>query len=174
MSNGKGQILQKRLFTGSAVSPMGKVRDVWRGHLGLSTDDDLRPIIGSLVIMSGISEWHLEERLEARLAKAGLVAVDPGSARHAYADLAKAFIDQGNTDFDAFRVARLFRMAQPDPRAGVPIQGYNANLEYGVAEFKDASSRRTSLATVARRIRASLRPCAFHLSSLRSGSNPRR
>ena len=101
VSNGEGQILQERLFTGSAVSPMGKVRDVWRGHLGLSSNDDLRPIIGSLAIMSGIPERHLEERLEARLTKAGLVAVDPASARHAYADLAKAFIDQGNTEFDA-------------------------------------------------------------------------
>jgi hypothetical protein len=101
ISGGYGPIRLDRLFEGGPQSAVGKLRDNWRASLGLSNIDDLRPLLSHLAIHSGLPTWMLETNLECALVRAHLKPVDIASARHSYADLARAFIDRDDIDFDA-------------------------------------------------------------------------
>ena len=67
-------LLVGRLFQGATdKSRMGKVRKLWREHLGLSDDNELRDIVGSLRIFEGHSS--LEDVRGAINAKAKVVGL---------------------------------------------------------------------------------------------------
>lgn len=64
-------LLTERLFDGSTdKSTTGKVRKLWREHLGLATDEELRAIVDGLRILDGhrsLDEVREEINLKARL-----------------------------------------------------------------------------------------------------------
>jgi hypothetical protein len=95
-----------RLFDGTTdASAMGKVRRLWREHLGYD-DDKLRLVARTLGVTQRLESGDdLRERLNDRFASTGLIRVPPAEAGFFYDDLIGKLHAQGRKEFDrdAFR-----------------------------------------------------------------------
>jgi len=59
ISNNDKTVLLEKLFDGTTdQSRMGKVRKLWREHLGLASDDELRTIVSGLRVFEGYLSLH--------------------------------------------------------------------------------------------------------------------
>ena len=95
-----------RLFDGTTdASAMGKVRRLWREHLGYD-DEKLRLVARTLGVTQRLESGNdLRERLNDRFAATGLIRVPQAEAGFFYDDLIGKLHAQGRKEFDrdAFR-----------------------------------------------------------------------
>lgn len=84
-----GAIRLDQLFDGSTDrSKYGKIRKKWREHLGLATDDDLRPILRQLrIIHNAPSGEGIDEDVNFALAGVGLQTLQSDKRTNPYPDL---------------------------------------------------------------------------------------
>lgn len=102
-----GRIRWDRLSQGGPKSGTGKVRDAWKQHLSLTSDDDLRITLAPLRIRIGPHADELNTWLNDRLRLAGLAPVDEGAQTHPYCDLCRTFVKTGQRVFDRAAIERL-------------------------------------------------------------------
>ena len=90
-----------RLFDGTTDrSRMGRVRKLWREHLGID-DDALRRVVRVFAVAeTPESMMRLRERLDERFAYVGLKRVPAAESTFVYDGLAAALLAQGRIDFD--------------------------------------------------------------------------
>jgi len=94
-----GKILWDRLSKGGPRSKMGKVREAWKKHLGLDSDEELRRTIAPVRIRSGPHLDEIKSRLNDKLCIAGLVPVVEEALSHPYDDLSRSFVKCGRSIF---------------------------------------------------------------------------
>jgi SMODS-associated and fused to various effectors sensor domain len=79
----------------------GRIRHVWRRHLGLASDDELRPILSLLQIYDGhASTLELINRVNDRLRSVGLTTIDASRTDNRYDDLIHKLKGRGINTFD--------------------------------------------------------------------------
>jgi SMODS-associated and fused to various effectors sensor domain len=89
-----------RLFDGKDGSAMGKVRKMWREHLGLD-EEALRHVARTLGVTQRLESGEdLRERLNDRFAANGLIRVPNAEAGFFYDDLIAKLHAQGRKQFD--------------------------------------------------------------------------
>lgn len=91
----------KTLFTGKTPrSRMGAVRQCWCDHLGID-DDALAPFAATLSICDNVwSMGEIRERMDDRLASAGLRGVPVSQSGYLYDDLVLKLHNEGDVDLD--------------------------------------------------------------------------
>lgn len=91
VSGNDKSLLTERLFDGRTDrSRMGKVRKLWREHLGLATDDELRSVVTGLRILEGhrsLDEVRSEINTKAHFV--GLVPCNASTSDFRYDELAR-------------------------------------------------------------------------------------
>jgi SMODS-associated and fused to various effectors sensor domain len=95
-----GELNLDRLFAGGPGSVTGVVRAMWRSHLGLASDADLRTVLESFRLIE-YSPDAINRTLECTLDSVGLRLVPADSLRHPYVDLAHGFVKTRQREFDA-------------------------------------------------------------------------
>jgi hypothetical protein len=78
----------------TAKSATGALRQEWRDHLGLATDEELRQVISGLRLSQSGSIDDLRRRLNENLMMAGLHAIDVSSDVDPYQELARELLKQ--------------------------------------------------------------------------------
>lgn len=99
VSASDGRIRWEVLSKGGVGSKMGRVREAWKQHIGLKSDDELRRTLAPVRIRQGQQLQEMAEQLNQRLRLAGLIPVKEGSLTHPYDDLSRAFIKEGRVAF---------------------------------------------------------------------------
>lgn len=96
-----GEIRLEVLFDGTGPgSVMGRVRTMWREHLQLSTDDQLRQVLMPLRIRAGAGDLSdVQDRLNDKLLNAGLQPVDADAHVHPYDDMIRKVRADGTSEF---------------------------------------------------------------------------
>lgn len=91
----------QRLFDGTtSASAMGKVRDAWASHLGI-THDELKHVARTLAISQRLeSGADFRERLNDRFHKVGMMQVPLSQAGYPYDDLIMKLHAQRRNEFD--------------------------------------------------------------------------
>ena len=121
IGKGNDAIDVNRLFTGKTErSTMGRVRRLWREHLGIS-DDELRNLARVLAVAeSSESLATLRERLDERFAAVGMRRVPAAESAFFYDDLIVKLFGQGSSEFDreGFRCMARREGLLRTPRAG--------------------------------------------------------
>ncbi len=98
-SNIDGRILWDKLANGGTRSKMGKIREAWKQHLGLTCDEDLRKTLAPVRIQTGFNFDELNARLNDKLKMAGFAPLDEQAMTHPYDDLSRSFIKRGRIAF---------------------------------------------------------------------------
>ncbi len=100
VSNNGGEFHLDRLFDGTGDrSEMGRIRKMWRDHLGMN-DAGLRRVLRPLrVYKNAPTLVGISEDLNRQLDSLGFVPVDAGQTVHPYDDLIKKLLVQGNNEF---------------------------------------------------------------------------
>jgi hypothetical protein len=135
VSNQGGEIRLREL----AKPEMGKVRDAWRQHLGLQSDEELVRILGGLRIRAGQGDMGLlRDLLNARLELAGLVPIDDQHVGYRYDDLIRKLLQRGVREFDRERIRDICkqedlwrgRQDEPQPTNRLGIRSFGRFAEY--------------------------------------------
>jgi hypothetical protein len=87
-----GSIRWNALADGGDRSKSGKLRKRWRDHLGLKSDDELRPILANIRIQQGPTLNKLADDLNWRLKAVGLRPVADNNLNHPYDDLTRKML----------------------------------------------------------------------------------
>jgi hypothetical protein len=87
------------LGQGGAKSWSGRVRQQWKRHLGLDSDEELRLLLNTFRIHQGPQLNKLGDDLNLRLQLAGLAPMADGHAANAYDDLGRKLIQKGLKKF---------------------------------------------------------------------------
>ena len=84
-------LLVERLFVGRTDrSRMGKVRECWREHLGLTDDEELRAVVDGFRVVEGHrSLQELREEINFKAKAVGLLACDAADSDFRYDELAR-------------------------------------------------------------------------------------
>ena len=90
-----GRLRWDVLSRGGAKSRMGKVRNQWKRHMGLGSDEELRQLLNLVRLHQGPMLEKLGDDLNARLRLAGLAPVQHGSVVNQYDDLGRKIIQKG-------------------------------------------------------------------------------
>jgi len=100
VSNNGGEFHLDKLFDGTGDrSEMGRVRKMWRDHLGVS-DSELKVVLRPLrVYKDAPTLVRISEHLNRELHAFGFVPVDAGQTLHPYDDLIKKLLAQGRNEF---------------------------------------------------------------------------
>lgn len=96
-----GEMNVDALFASGAPKELRDLREAWRIALGAVDDVRLAAIFRHLRIRANVPMHRLDEKLEWRLASAGLVPLDPTSGHHPYVSLADGFITGRSLEHDA-------------------------------------------------------------------------
>lgn len=125
--------LPQRFFSDGPRSTLGKIRRAWREHLGL-TDLEFEDLARRLRLgVDYLGRRGLRERLNDRLASAGLRELAADQAQNVYDSLAQQFITNGTNEFDAtsFRAMceREQLLAEP-PARGRPVLGIRSFMRF--------------------------------------------
>jgi hypothetical protein len=120
-----GSIRLDRLFSGGKNSKMGKVRKLWRDHLGLAADDELKPILLPLRLIRGPEFTELQDQLAGAVQVAGLAPMARGARLKHYEDLGRKLIAEGRTEFDRGKIEQICR--RENLWNGGPVQVENAS-----------------------------------------------
>jgi hypothetical protein len=91
-SQSDGSIRWDVLATGGDRSESGKLRNLWRDHLCLSNDDELRSILANIRIQQGPTLSRLADDLNWRLRAVGLKPVADDSLMHPYDELTRKML----------------------------------------------------------------------------------
>jgi len=87
-----GHIRWSTLAEGGDRSQSGKIRKLWREHLNLKNDGELRQILANVRIKQGPTLDDLAVNLNWRLKSAGLMPVEEGRLIHPYDELTKKLL----------------------------------------------------------------------------------
>lgn len=98
-SRSDDRLLWSRLSQGGPGSRFGKLRAVWRAHLGIDSDEELERILRPVRIRQGPSLAELQERLNERLLSAGLEPIGEGALASKYDDLPRKLLPSRRTEF---------------------------------------------------------------------------
>src|SRR6266849_4705471 len=102
VSGNDRSLLVEKLFDGSKTdgSRMGKVRKLWREHLGLADDDALRQVLTGFRIFDGHrSLEELKESITLRAKTVGVITSSPTSSDFRLDELARALKKRGLNSF---------------------------------------------------------------------------
>jgi hypothetical protein len=97
------------LSKGGTKSKMGKVREQWKDHLGLSEDEELRQLLNLVRLHQGPTLAKLGEDLNLQLRLAGLSPARQGSVTNPYDDLGRKLIQKGIKVFSREDIERICR-----------------------------------------------------------------
>lgn len=112
VSNDEGQIDWDRLKIGGDRSELGRIRKLWREHLRISSDEELRMILERIRLRVGPELGELGRRLSERLSGVGLKPFNETSILNPYDDLARKLITTGQTAMHAGELERVCRQAE--------------------------------------------------------------
>lgn len=104
-----GEINVAKLFASDATRAMRDLREVWRKELGGVDDNRLAAILQHLEIRHSVPQWHLDERLQDKLALAGLSLVDGSRLVDPYLAISVSFIKNRANIHDADSLQRVLR-----------------------------------------------------------------
>ena len=94
-SQSEGALRWDVLSQGGPKSRLGEVREQWKTHLGLTSDEELRILLGVVRIRKGPILSKLSEDLNIRLRLVGLAPVAEGHVANLYDDLGRKIIQRG-------------------------------------------------------------------------------
>lgn len=122
-------LLLSKLFDGTGDrSRMGKVRKLWREHLGLKSDEELRPIVAGLRVLEGHRSLdELRSEINFRAHAVGLLTCHASDSDFRFDELARQLkVRQINALSRALleelcRDERLYADVAPQPKAALPI-----------------------------------------------------
>lgn len=104
-----GHIRWEVLAEGGPKSGMGKIREAWRKHLSLGSEEELKTILSPLRLQQGPTLDQLGDRLNDKLLNAGMRPVPPGTMNHPYESLAKKFVQSDRLRFTRDDIERISR-----------------------------------------------------------------
>lgn len=126
----------ERLYTGGDRSAMGKVRKLWREHLGL-TDDELRNLAGVLAFSETTESLDdIRHRLDDLFQMVGLRRVPANESAFGYDDLPFQWMAQGRLEFDRTTFCAICE--REGLLVGPQIEGPKV---YGVKSFEHKTDR---------------------------------
>lgn len=101
ISNTGGALRLSKLMEGKTdASQMGKIRAVWREHMGLASDQELLEVLASLRLILGSGTMvQLTERLNDRLLAVGLQPINEAVNTHTYVNLIQNLFKKGKVLF---------------------------------------------------------------------------
>jgi hypothetical protein len=107
--NDRGEINLERLFEGkTSQSKMGGVRELWRNHLELADEAELRQILRPLRIHGGhFNLEQLENLLNLSLINAGFAPFDETKRVRRYDDLTRRLHHEGLNNFTRDEIQRI-------------------------------------------------------------------
>lgn len=105
-SNHDGQIVWDLLARGGPRSASGKARRLWKDHLGLSDDGELRALLECIRLHTGPTMEELKRRLNDRLRGVGLKPVPERYLSNPYDDLVKKLLISGKIELIAEELER--------------------------------------------------------------------
>jgi hypothetical protein len=105
----EGKLRWDVLSQGGARSRMGKVREQWKRHMGLATDEDLRRLLNLVRLLQGPMLEKLGDDLNLHMRLAGLAPVAQGSAANRYDDLGRKLIQKGLKALSREDIERICR-----------------------------------------------------------------
>lgn len=132
-----GRLIWQELSQGTARSERGKVRALWREHLGLDHDDELEVILRPLRLVHGPTFDDLGRYLNLALPGAGLAPVFADRRSNPYDQLPGKLLREGKTRFtradieDIARREGLWRGLPPreEPRYRAGIRSFARGTE---------------------------------------------
>jgi len=87
-----GSIRWDKFATGSDRSKYGKLRKLWRDHLGFQSDDELRQLLANVHIKQGPMLHDLARNLNIRLESKGLKPIEENCLIHPYDELTRKML----------------------------------------------------------------------------------
>lgn len=102
-----GSIRWDTLSTGGDKSKSGKLRTLWRDHLGLRSDDELRLLLSNVLIMQGPTLDDLARNLNWRLEAKGLKPVEENCLIHPYDELTRKMLANSMNELTATSLLEL-------------------------------------------------------------------
>lgn len=134
LSNVEGELRLDVLFRGGNRSKMGRVRKAWRDRLGLSSDEELRPILQVLRIgRDAPMLGQMRELASVKLQSAGWKPYDSEAISSAYDDLPGKLTQTGEKVFDRSRMEEIGRRERLI--LGPPLVGREKPLVIGMRSF---------------------------------------
>jgi hypothetical protein len=101
VSTQNGEIRLEKLFDNKDHSIMAKVRKLWKEHLSLDNDNDLKIIIKNLRLQtSNPNSEQLSQTLNEQLCIYGLIPVETGSLINPYRELIRQLYKRGINKFN--------------------------------------------------------------------------
>ncbi|MES2571899.1 MAG: SAVED domain-containing protein [Verrucomicrobiota bacterium] len=95
-----GRLNLDKLFSGKKTHKFGKVRELWKKHLKLSTDEELKAVVTPLRLITGGMMSTLQDQLSGAVQLAGLAPLSKGTRLKHYDDLARKLMAEGVIEFD--------------------------------------------------------------------------
>ena len=111
LSNTDGRILWDKLGEGGARSKMGKIREAWKQHLHLTSDEELRITLAPVRIRTGLNFDDINGRLNDKLKLAGFAPLDEQGLTQPYDDLSRSFIKRGQIAFTRAEIEAICKKA---------------------------------------------------------------
>lgn len=102
-----GSIRLDALATGGERSKSGKLRKLWRDHLGLQSDDELRQLLANVLIKKGPTLDDLARSLNWRLEAKGLKPVEENCLIHPYDELTRKMLADNMNELTARSLIEL-------------------------------------------------------------------
>jgi len=128
-----GRLLLDKLMKGGRRSGMGGVRECWKEHLGIETDEELRRVLMPLRIIEASTMSQLRESASQKLRLAGWKPYDEATISSRYDDLPRKLLQEGQTRFTKEELTRIGR------REGLwvspPVVGRPVARKVGIRSF---------------------------------------
>lgn len=97
-----GEVLFEGLLSASARSKLGKVRELWKADLAITSNDDLQRVLTPFRIKAGGLDFEdLQNILSDRMEICGLIPIDPAKNADIYSSHYRALLKQGTLEFTA-------------------------------------------------------------------------
>lgn len=126
--NDRSLLVEKLFATKTDNSRMGKVRKLWREHLKLSSDDELRAVVSRLrILQSAPSLDTLRTQVNIRAAAVGLLTVHDSNSVFHFDELARQLKIRGMNSLTKATLEKLcqdenlFAPSKPVPDRFLPI-----------------------------------------------------
>lgn len=104
-----GRLILDKLFSGKKTEKFGKIRELWKNHLKLGTDEELRAVVAPLRLVTGGMMSALQEQLSGAVQLAGLAPLSMGTRLKHYDDLARKLMSEGVIEFDRAALEAICR-----------------------------------------------------------------
>ncbi|WKN44909.1 SAVED domain-containing protein [Tunicatimonas pelagia] len=122
-----GTIILDKLLNPGPKSKLGKVREKWRTHLGLKTDEELKEVLSPLRIVHSYSGFNsIDDTLNDRLRSAGLIPISAQERTNPYEQLIQKLHAEGKNEFtkqELFEVCKQEGLVAPPPSTGIHAVG---------------------------------------------------